>query len=176
MTIGPGGLVEHLLRGLEDALGSVERPGAAPPRPWACTSTPGTSTARPTTVRSTAQLGSFTLGPDATSPLDLASAYSTVAASGTHCDPTPVTAILDQNGQPLKNAKGQAIDTGDHCTPNAIAPGRRQHAGQHDGRRRRPRPAPAARRIIPGHRSAARPAPPRTTRRRPSAASRPTTR
>ena len=80
------------------------------------------------------QIGLFTLGPDATSPLDLASAYSTVAASGTHCDPTPVTKILDQNGQPLKNDKGQVIDTGNHCKPNAIAPGRRQHPGQHDGR------------------------------------------
>ena len=36
--------------------------------------------------------GSFTLGTDATSPLDLASAYSTLAASGTQCDPTPVVA------------------------------------------------------------------------------------
>ena len=69
------------------------------------------------------QIGLFTLGPDATSPLDLASAYSTVAASGTRCDPTPVTKILDQNGQPLKNDKGQVIDTGNHCAPNAIAPG-----------------------------------------------------
>ena len=33
------------------------------------------------------ELGSFTLGPDATSPLDLASAYSTVAASGTQLRP-----------------------------------------------------------------------------------------
>jgi membrane peptidoglycan carboxypeptidase len=69
------------------------------------------------------RIGSFTLGPDATSPLDLASAYATVAASGTHCDPTPVTAVLDQNGQPLKDDSGKVIDTGDHCTPNAIAPG-----------------------------------------------------
>jgi membrane peptidoglycan carboxypeptidase len=46
-----------------------------------------------------------------------------VAASGTRCDPTPVTKIVDQNGQPLKNDKGQVLDTGNHCTPNAIAPG-----------------------------------------------------
>jgi membrane peptidoglycan carboxypeptidase len=67
--------------------------------------------------------GTFTLGPEATSPLDLANGYATVAASGTHCEPTPVTAVLDQNGQPLKDATGKVIDTGDHCTPNAIAPG-----------------------------------------------------
>jgi membrane peptidoglycan carboxypeptidase len=70
-----------------------------------------------------AQYGAFTLGYNATSPLDLASAYSTVAASGTQCDPTPVTAVLDQNGQPLKDAKGQVIDTGNHCKQSAIAPG-----------------------------------------------------
>jgi membrane peptidoglycan carboxypeptidase len=69
------------------------------------------------------QNGTFTLGPDGTSPLDLATAYATVAASGTRCDPTPVTAILDQNGQPLKDSSGKVVDTGDHCTPNAIAPG-----------------------------------------------------
>jgi membrane peptidoglycan carboxypeptidase len=69
------------------------------------------------------QLGSFTLGPIPTSPLDLASAYATVADSGTRCDPTPVTKILDSAGQPLKNEKGQVIDIGDHCTPNALAPG-----------------------------------------------------
>ena len=34
--------------------------------------------------------GSFTYGPDATSPLGLASAYSTLAASGTQCDVVPV--------------------------------------------------------------------------------------
>jgi membrane peptidoglycan carboxypeptidase len=67
--------------------------------------------------------GTFTLGPEATSPLDLASAYSTVAASGTRCDPIPVTQILDRNGKPVKDADGNVIDTGDRCTPNAIAPG-----------------------------------------------------
>jgi membrane peptidoglycan carboxypeptidase len=69
------------------------------------------------------QNGTFTLGPEATSPLDLASAYSTVAASGTRCDPIPVTGVLDRNGQPLKGADGQVINTGDRCTPDAIRPG-----------------------------------------------------
>jgi membrane peptidoglycan carboxypeptidase len=69
------------------------------------------------------QIGAFTLGYNATNPLDLATAYATVAASGTRCDPTPVTAVLDQNGQPLKDAAGKPYDTGTHCTPNAIAPG-----------------------------------------------------
>jgi membrane peptidoglycan carboxypeptidase len=69
------------------------------------------------------QNGTFTLGPDGTSPLDLASAYSTVAAQGTQCNPTPVVKILDKTGQPLKDDKGQVVDTGDHCKANAIAPG-----------------------------------------------------
>jgi membrane peptidoglycan carboxypeptidase len=67
--------------------------------------------------------GTFTLGAQATNPLDLATAYATVAAGGTRCTPTPVTAVLDQNGQPLKDAKGNPYDTGDHCTPNAIPAG-----------------------------------------------------
>jgi membrane peptidoglycan carboxypeptidase len=67
--------------------------------------------------------GSFTYGTDGVSPLDLASAYSTVAARGTRCDPTPVTAILDGAGQPVVKADGTAYDVGNHCTPNVIAPG-----------------------------------------------------
>ena len=70
-----------------------------------------------------AKLGSFTLGAIATSPLELANAYATVAASGTRCEPTPVTKLLDATGQPLKDKNGQALDTGDHCTPNAVPPG-----------------------------------------------------
>jgi membrane peptidoglycan carboxypeptidase len=64
--------------------------------------------------------GSFTLGAEATSPLALASAYSTLGASGTQCDPTPVVEILDSAGQPLADADGAVIDTGDHCTPGAV--------------------------------------------------------
>jgi membrane peptidoglycan carboxypeptidase len=69
------------------------------------------------------EIGSFTLGTDATSPLDLANAYATLAARGTRCEPTPVTAILDRAGKPLEDDAGKPIDTGDHCTPNAVAPG-----------------------------------------------------
>jgi membrane peptidoglycan carboxypeptidase len=67
--------------------------------------------------------GTFTLGAEATNPLDLASAYATVAAGGTRCDPTPVAAVLDQNGQPAKSADGKVYDTADHCAPNAIPAG-----------------------------------------------------
>jgi membrane peptidoglycan carboxypeptidase len=67
--------------------------------------------------------GSFVLGPDATSPLDLASAYSTMAANGTQCEPTPVTAVLDANGAPLEKEDGTPVWSGSDCTPEAIPPG-----------------------------------------------------
>jgi membrane peptidoglycan carboxypeptidase len=69
------------------------------------------------------QQGSFTLGPIETSPLYLASAYSTLAASGTQCDPTPVVQILDRTGQPLTGDDGQPVVKNDNCTPEAIPPG-----------------------------------------------------
>jgi membrane peptidoglycan carboxypeptidase len=107
--------------GLEDALGSID--------PVVDTAvTMGMHFDDPVNQRTAEwwkenQNGTFTLGPEATSPLDLASAYSTVAASGTQCDPTPVTAVLDRNGKPLEDVDGNVIDTGDKCTPNALTPG-----------------------------------------------------
>jgi len=66
--------------------------------------------------------GSFTLGAEATSPLALASAYSTLAANGTRCVPNPVTAVLDRAGEPLSGADGAPLNTGDVCTPEAVPP------------------------------------------------------
>ncbi|SNR35875.1 transglycosylase domain-containing protein [Blastococcus mobilis] len=66
--------------------------------------------------------GSFTLGAEATSPLALASAYSTLAASGTQCDPTPVTEILDRNGAPLTGPDGAPLPLAGTCTPGAVRP------------------------------------------------------
>nr|MDT0658455.1 transglycosylase domain-containing protein [Micromonospora sp. DSM 115978] len=42
--------------------------------------------------------GSFALGVSATTPLDLANAYATLAADGKHCEPTPVLEIRDSGG------------------------------------------------------------------------------
>ncbi|WP_089306799.1 transglycosylase domain-containing protein [Geodermatophilus pulveris] len=67
--------------------------------------------------------GSFTFGAEATSPLALASAYSTLAASGTQCDVVPVTEVLDQHGEPVAGADGEPLALGDRCTPEAVAPG-----------------------------------------------------
>ncbi|GAA3747974.1 hypothetical protein GCM10022225_34920 [Plantactinospora mayteni] len=48
--------------------------------------------------------GAFTLGVAATTPLDLANAYATLAAEGTYCKPLPVLSIVDSTGQVLPAA------------------------------------------------------------------------
>src|SRR3954451_10147825 len=45
---------------------------------------------------------SFTLGIADVSPLEMAGAYATVAARGMHCDPRPVTRILNADGRIFK--------------------------------------------------------------------------
>ena len=45
-----------------------------------------------------ANWGSFTLGVAATTPLDLANAYATVAAEGTYCTPVPVVSVTAADG------------------------------------------------------------------------------
>jgi membrane peptidoglycan carboxypeptidase len=53
------------------------------------------------------QWGAFTLGVSQTTPLDLANAYATLANDGLYCAPTPVTEILDINGNKLTTGKPQ---------------------------------------------------------------------
>ena len=45
--------------------------------------------------------GSYVLGVNEVSPLQLAAAYAAFPAHGTYCPPRPVTEILDASGQPL---------------------------------------------------------------------------
>ncbi|MGI5499840.1 transglycosylase domain-containing protein [Lentzea sp. CA-135723] len=45
--------------------------------------------------------GSYTLGPGATSVLELANVAATIVSSGTWCPPTPVEQVLDRNGKPV---------------------------------------------------------------------------
>ena len=66
--------------------------------------------------------GSFTLGADATSPLDLANAYATLGAQGTQCDPIPVVGVLDRAGQPVTGDDEQPLVLADNCTPEAVPP------------------------------------------------------
>lgn len=71
------------------------------------------------------QQASFTLGPGSGNPLRLATAYATVAARGTKCEPTPIDGVFTIRGKPLKNSKtGKPFFTaGENCTANAISPG-----------------------------------------------------
>ncbi|MGH4008027.1 MAG: penicillin-binding protein [Pseudonocardiaceae bacterium] len=46
--------------------------------------------------------GSYTLGPEPTSPLDLANVGATLMSGGTWCPPTPIDAVLDRNGTPME--------------------------------------------------------------------------
>jgi membrane peptidoglycan carboxypeptidase len=116
-------MVEALVRSsntyfvaLEDQLGSIEGPVRMAQRM-------GLFSLDPVADEVIAdRRGSFTLGAEATSPLALASAYSTMASGGTQCDPTPVTAVLDRTGAPLTGANGAPLNTGDTCVPGAMPP------------------------------------------------------
>jgi membrane peptidoglycan carboxypeptidase len=66
--------------------------------------------------------GSFALGSEATSPLALASAYSTLAANGTQCDPIPVISVADSTGAPLTGLDGKPLNIRPSCTPQAVTP------------------------------------------------------
>ena len=104
---------------LEDALGSVEEPVRMAER-MGLYQFDGTGLAQRTIEENN---GSFTFGPEATSPLALTSAYSTLAANGTQCDVLPVTAVLDRTGGPLLGEDGRPVLTTDNCTPEAIPAG-----------------------------------------------------
>jgi membrane peptidoglycan carboxypeptidase len=116
-------MVEALVRSsntyfvaLEDQLGSVEGPVRMAQRM-------GLFSLDPVADQVVSEnRGSFTLGAEATSPLALASAYSTLAANGTRCDPTPVTEIFDRTGAPLTGADGAPVPVGPSCTPDAVPP------------------------------------------------------
>ncbi len=49
--------------------------------------------------------GAFTLGVSASTPLDIANAYATLAADGTYCTPTPIERITAQDGTPIDAGK-----------------------------------------------------------------------
>ncbi|MDI6099581.1 transglycosylase domain-containing protein [Actinoplanes sp. NEAU-A12] len=49
--------------------------------------------------------GAFTLGVSASTPLDIAGAYATLAADGKYCSPTPIQSITTQDGTELATGK-----------------------------------------------------------------------
>jgi len=67
-------------------------------------------------------LASFPYGTEAVSPLSLASAYSTIAAGGVKCTPTPLLGITTGAGEPLTGDDGAPLVTGDDCE-QVIEPG-----------------------------------------------------
>jgi membrane peptidoglycan carboxypeptidase len=56
----------------------------------------------------------FTLGPNGTSPLELSSAYATLANDGKYCPPTPLTRVVGPDGK--------AIGLPEHSCTQAISP------------------------------------------------------
>ncbi|WP_245736614.1 penicillin-binding protein [Micromonospora pattaloongensis] len=55
--------------------------------------------------------GAFTLGVSATTPLEVANAYATLAADGRFCQPTPVQEIRDSRGADLPVAAPACVQT-----------------------------------------------------------------
>jgi membrane peptidoglycan carboxypeptidase len=55
------------------------------------------------------QWGAFTLGVSASTPLDMANAYATLAGDGMYCEPTPIEQITTQKGEKLDIGKPQCI-------------------------------------------------------------------
>jgi membrane peptidoglycan carboxypeptidase len=55
------------------------------------------------------QWGAFTLGVSATTPLDMANAYATLAADGMYCEPTPIERITTKVGEKLDVGKSHCL-------------------------------------------------------------------
>ncbi|WP_433385962.1 transglycosylase domain-containing protein [Actinoplanes sp. CA-142083] len=55
------------------------------------------------------QWGAFTLGVSASTPLDMANAYATLAGDGMYCEPTPIEQIATQAGEKLDIGKSHCI-------------------------------------------------------------------
>jgi membrane peptidoglycan carboxypeptidase len=70
--------------------------------------------------------GSFVLGVNEVSPLQMSAAYAAFAAGGVYCPPRPVLEILDSSGQPIplpEQQCTQALDPGISETVNAVLRG-----------------------------------------------------
>ncbi|GAA0545434.1 transglycosylase domain-containing protein [Paractinoplanes ferrugineus] len=55
------------------------------------------------------QWGAFTLGVSASTPLDMANAYATLAGDGMYCEPTPIEQIATQTNEKLDVGKSHCI-------------------------------------------------------------------
>lgn len=66
------------------------------------------------------QVPSWILGVSDADPLTMAQAYATFAARGLHCDPRPVTGVLDSSGEPLKEFSSQCEQVMPGATADAV--------------------------------------------------------
>ncbi len=66
------------------------------------------------------EVPSWILGVSDSNPLELAQAYATFAARGLHCDPRPVTQVLDSSGQVLKDFASQCEQVMPGATADAV--------------------------------------------------------
>jgi len=72
--------------------------------------------------------GSFTLGPGATSVLELSNVAATIVSQGTWCPPTPVEEILDRDGKPVKLDEPACEEAVTPDLANSLAQGMSQDA------------------------------------------------
>ncbi|HEX5919686.1 MAG TPA: transglycosylase domain-containing protein [Nocardioides sp.] len=66
------------------------------------------------------QVPSWILGVSDSNPLEMAQAYATFAARGLHCDPRPVTQVLDSSGASLKDFASQCEQVMPGATADAV--------------------------------------------------------
>ncbi|WP_222192659.1 transglycosylase domain-containing protein [Modestobacter italicus] len=105
---------------LEDALGKIEPAVEMAQRLGMTFDYSATQTPAQTIIDENRP--SFAYGTDGVSPLDLANAYATIAASGVKCEPTPVVGITRFDGQQVTGDDGQPLVKGDQCA-QVLEPG-----------------------------------------------------
>jgi membrane peptidoglycan carboxypeptidase len=77
------------------------------------------------------QWGAFTLGVSASTPLDMANAYATLAGDGKYCDPTPITQISTQDGQKIDVGKPHCVQATSKDVARAALDAARCPVGDH---------------------------------------------
>ena len=145
---------------------SAPRTWSTWPSGWASSSAPDDDADLANNKQAASQWGAFTLGVSASTPLEMANAYATLAGDGMYCEPTPVAGDQDAEGREARRRQ-PALQPG-HLGRRGP---RRAGRGPLPGRRPARRPAAAAARPPRGPptppsstRSSARPAPPTRTR------------
>ncbi|HEV7963418.1 MAG TPA: transglycosylase domain-containing protein [Actinoplanes sp.] len=77
--------------------------------------------------------GAFTLGVSATTPVDLAGAYATLANDGVHCEPTPIVEIRDSSGKRVDTGKSKCAKAVDPDVARAAVDAARCPVGDRGG-------------------------------------------